>query len=57
MIGVKLKKDLAEVVERCRERGVLVLTAHDKLRLLPPLTIPFPTLQQAVEIIKEVIEE
>lgn len=57
MVGVKLKKDLAQAVERCREKGVLVLTAHDKLRLLPPLNIPFEVLKQAVDIIKEVIEE
>lgn len=57
MVGVKLKKDLAGIVERCRERGVLVLTAHDKLRLLPPLNIPFDVLKKAVDIIKEVIEE
>lgn len=57
MIGVRLKKDLAQTVERCRERGVLVLTAHDKLRLLPPLNIPFTVLKKAVDIIKEVIEE
>lgn len=57
MVGVKLKKDLSETVARCREKGVLVLTAHDRLRLLPPLNIPFPVLKQAVAIIKEVIEE
>ncbi len=57
MTGVKLKKDLNETVARCRDKGVLVLTAHDRLRLLPPLNIPFPVLEQAVAIIKEVIEE
>lgn len=57
MIGLRLKKDLAKTVEGCREKGVLVLTAHDKLRLLPPLNIPFEVLKEAVDIIKEVIEE
>lgn len=56
MIGVKLKKNLADVVAACRAKGVLVLTAHDKMRLLPPLNIPQPVLEQAVTIIKEVIE-
>ncbi len=56
MIGVKLKKDLAQAVAACREKGVLVLTAHDKMRLLPPLNITFPVLQEAVARIKEVIE-
>lgn len=56
MVGIRLKKDLAAVVAACRERGVLVLTAHDKMRLLPPLNIPWPVLEQAITIIKEVIE-
>lgn len=56
MIGVKLKKDLAQTVTACREKGVLVLTAHDKMRLLPPLNIPFEVLKEAVAVLKEVIE-
>ena len=55
MIGIKLKKNLAETMAACRGKGVLVLTAHDKMRLLPPLNIPFDVLKEAVEIIKEVI--
>ena len=55
MIGIKLKKNLAETMATCRDKGVLVLTAHDKMRLLPPLNIPFDVLKEAVEIIKEVI--
>ena len=55
MIGIKLKKNLAETMAACRDKGVLVLTAHDKMRLLPPLNIPFDVLKEAVEIIKEVI--
>ena len=56
MIGIKLKKPVGEVMAACRDKGVLVLTAHDKMRLLPPLNIPFDVLKEAVEIIKEVIE-
>ena len=35
------------------ERGVVCLTAKNKLRLLPPLTIPWDALEEAVDIIKE----
>ncbi len=56
MVGIKLKKDLAQAVAGCRERGVLVLTAHDKMRLLPPLTISEEDLHTAIERIKEEIE-
>lgn len=56
MIGIKCRKDLAQAVAQCREKGVLVLTAHDKMRLLPPLNIPDEVLAQAVNVIKEVLE-
>ena len=39
------------------ERGVLALTAKDKVRLLPALNIPFELLEEAAQIIKGVIEE
>ncbi|MBR4132558.1 MAG: acetylornithine transaminase, partial [Oscillospiraceae bacterium] len=37
MIGVKTVKPAGEIVEYCRDHGVLVLTAKDRVRLLPPL--------------------
>ena len=52
MIGIKTKRDVKDVLTECREKGVLCLTAKDKLRLLPPLNIPMELLQKAVAIIK-----
>ena len=53
MIGIKPKNKTAkDVVNQCIEKGVLCLTAKDKIRLLPALNIPFDTLKQALEIIK-----
>ena len=52
MIGIKTVKSNKEVVAACMENGVLVLTAKDKVRLLPALNIPMEQLQQAVEVIK-----
>lgn len=52
MIGIKTVKNAKEVVTACMEKGVLCLTAKDKVRLLPPLNIPMEQLQQAVEVIK-----
>ena len=54
MIGVKTVKPAAEVVRACQERGVLCLTAADKVRLLPALDIPQEELAQAVAVLKEV---
>ncbi|MCQ2441322.1 MAG: acetylornithine transaminase [Clostridia bacterium] len=55
MIGLKTKKDAAQVVKECMEKGVLCLTAKDRVRLLPALNIPFDKLKTAVEIIKSVL--
>lgn len=54
MIGIKTTKPAGEVVNKCIEKGVLCLTAKDKVRLLPALNIPDDVLAKAVEIIKEV---
>ena len=55
MIGIKTVKPAAEVVAACMERGVLCLTAKDKVRLLPALNIPMETLEKAIEIIRSVV--
>ena len=57
MIGIKTKKPAKEVVAACMERGVLCLTAKDKVRLLPALNIPMDLLERAIETIKEVCKE
>ena len=56
MIGIKTVKPAGEVVAACREQGVLVLTAKDRVRLLPPLNIPMELLEKAVAIIKTACE-
>ena len=57
MIGIKPVKPAREVVLRCIERGVLCLTAKNKIRLLPALNIPTDTFREALEILKEVCAE
>ena len=57
MIGIKTVKPAKEVVAACMDKGVLCLTAKDKVRLLPALNIPMDVLKQAVEVIKSVCEE
>lgn len=56
MLGVETEKDVNEVLAYCRENGVLPIKAKNKLRLLPPLNIPFEDLEKAVEIIKKACE-
>ncbi|MBE6761653.1 MAG: aspartate aminotransferase family protein [Ruminococcaceae bacterium] len=52
MVGIKTVKPAAEVVKAAIEKGVLCLTAKDKVRLLPPLNISMEDLKSAVDIIK-----
>ncbi|MBQ8933256.1 MAG: aspartate aminotransferase family protein [Lachnospiraceae bacterium] len=53
MIGLTTEKPAGEVLAECMKRGVLCLTAKDKLRLLPAINIPMPVLKEAAEIIAE----
>ena len=57
MIGVKPVAPAAEVVKKCMERGVLCLTAKNKVRLLPALNIPMEDLKFAVGTIRTVAAE
>ncbi|MDR1630482.1 MAG: acetylornithine/succinylornithine family transaminase [Oscillospiraceae bacterium] len=57
MLGIACEKDSKALAAACLSRGVVALTAKNKLRLLPALNIPMPVLQKAVRIIKEEIEK
>lgn len=53
MLGIKTEKNVKDVIIDCIEQGVLVLSAKSKLRLLPPLNIPYDKLEKAVSVIKK----
>jgi len=57
MLGIKCKKDAKQIMLECLDRGVLVLTAKDKVRLLPPLNIDIDLLKKALNILSEVISQ
>ena len=57
MLGIETTKDSKEVVLECIAKGVLPLTAKNKIRLLPPLNISDEDLKRAMDIITEVIEK
>ena len=42
-------------VKKALEEGLMVLTAKDKVRLLPPLTITYDEIDQGVEILKKAL--
>ena len=51
MLGVETEKPAGAVIAQCMEQGVLVLSAHGKVRLLPALNIPMDLLQQALAVL------
>lgn len=57
MIGITLKtKAAADVAKQALDRGLLVLTAKSKIRLLPPLTIKYEIIDNGVEILKDILD-
>ena len=54
MLGIETEKPAGEVIAQCMEQGVLVLSAHGKVRLLPALNIPMEQLKQALDVIVSV---
>lgn len=57
MLGIEVEKSSKEIAGECLEKGLLVLTAKDKVRLLPALSISQAELEKGLKILKEVIEK
>ncbi len=57
MIGILTEKDNAkEIAAKCVENGLLILTAKNLLRLLPPLNITYDEINKGLSILKKVME-
>ena len=58
MIGMTLKnKKAADGAKAALDKGLLVLTAKDKVRLLPPLTISDSEIDEGLDILIAILEE
>lgn len=57
MIGIEVDVDNKTVVNKCIDKGLLVLTAKQKVRLLPPLTISYHEIGKGLEILSSVLDE
>jgi acetylornithine/N-succinyldiaminopimelate aminotransferase len=56
LLGAVLERSAAEVVDACRQRGLLVLSAGERvLRLAPPLTVEESELEEAVAVLADVL--
>ena len=57
MIGVETARLASDVIADCMEKGVLVIKAKQKVRMLPALNIPMEQLKNAIKIFKEVCKK
>ncbi|MBP3633459.1 MAG: acetylornithine/succinylornithine family transaminase [Oscillospiraceae bacterium] len=57
MLGIETEKPAGDVIKACMESGVLVLSAHGKVRLLPALNIPMALLKKALDVVVRVCGE
>lgn len=57
MIGIELKtKKAADIVKAALNKGLLLLTAKTKVRLLPPLTISYEEIDKGLAILEELLK-
>ena len=57
MIGIVTEKDNAkEMAAKCLQNGLLILTAKNLLRMLPPLTITYDEIDKGLAILKNTME-
>ena len=56
MIGIKLKtKQAKDVVNEALKEGLMLLTAKDKVRMLPPLNISYDEIDKGLAILEKLI--
>ncbi len=58
MIGISLscEASAADLARACADNGLLILTAKAKLRMLPPLTIPYEDIDSGLAILESVLQ-
>lgn len=58
MLGAALKtKSASDVVKAALDNGLLLLTAKEKVRFLPPLTITYDEIDKGISILKDILEK
>jgi acetylornithine/N-succinyldiaminopimelate aminotransferase len=55
MLGVTVEKDAKAITAACGEKGLLILTAKERLRLLPPLIIGREEMEEGLAILESVL--
>ena len=56
MIGIEVEGTAGEIAKKCTENGLLIITAKTLLRMLPPLNITYDEIDEALSVLKKVME-
>lgn len=56
MIGFDVDGNAKEIARKCLDAGLLVLTAHERIRIVPPLTITKTEMDEGLTILREVLK-
>lgn len=57
MVGIEIDGDAHDIAIKCVENGLLIITAKDVLRMLPPLNITEAEIDEAVQILEKTLKE
>ena len=57
MVGIEIDGDTHDAALKCVENGLLIITAKNLLRMLPPLVITQEEIDEAVKILEKTLKE
>lgn len=57
MVGIEIEKNAHDIAVKCVENGLIIITAKNLLRMLPPLVITNEEIDEAVQILNKTLKE
>lgn len=57
MVGIEIDGNAHDIAVKCVENGLIIITAKDVLRMLPPLVITKEEIDEAVQILDKTLKE
>lgn len=57
MVGIEIERNAHDIAVKCVENGLIIITAKNLLRMLPPLVITNEEIDEAVQILNKTLKE
>lgn len=57
MVGIEIEENAHDIAVKCVENGLIIITAKNLLRMLPPLVITNEEIDEAVQILDKTLKE